>query len=93
VGEGRKAGAIRGAQMKAASQQKSYPKQNGRHVHRAVAEQKLGRSLQPGETVHHKDGNKQNFAPDNLEVLTGQSAHARIHVAEMLRARKQKHGY
>lgn len=41
------------------------------YEHRLVAEQKLGRRLLPGEVAHHKDENKQNNDPDNLEVLTG----------------------
>lgn len=40
------------------------------YEHRVVAEQKIGRPLVKGEHVHHVDGNKQNNAPENLEVLT-----------------------
>jgi hypothetical protein len=40
------------------------------YEHRVVAEQKIGRALAKGEHVHHIDGNKQNNAPENLEVLT-----------------------
>ncbi|WP_205522805.1 HNH endonuclease signature motif containing protein [Myxococcus eversor] len=40
------------------------------YEHRLVAEQVLGRPLLEGEQVHHKDGDKQNNAPANLEVLT-----------------------
>ncbi|QGH79043.1 HNH endonuclease [Streptomyces phage TomSawyer] len=36
--------------------------------HRYVMEQKLGRELVKGENVHHKDGNRQNNHPDNLEL-------------------------
>ena len=61
---------------------KTYPKLHGRHVHRTVAERVLGRKLKPGEIVHHKDGNKQNFSPDNLEVLPSQSEHAKLHMAK-----------
>jgi len=93
IGEGRKGGITRGKQIQAADQGKTYVKTGGRHTHRAVAEQKLGRALLPGEVVHHKDGNKRNNALENLEVLTNQSEHAKLHVAEMLRKRKERCGY
>ncbi len=57
----------------------SYPKLYGRHEHRVVAEQLLGRALLPGEVVHHKDHNKRNNDPSNLEVLDSQSEHCRLH--------------
>lgn len=40
------------------------------YEHRIVAEQKLGRPIAKGEQVHHIDGDKQNNAPENLEVLS-----------------------
>lgn len=61
------------------SNRKSYPKINNRHIHRIVAEQKLGRKLRPGEIVHHKDGDKQNYLPENLEILDSQKEHAKVH--------------
>ena len=48
------------------------------YIHREVMEQKLGRELKPGELVHHKDENKRNNDPDNLE-LTNRSFHAKKH--------------
>lgn len=36
--------------------------------HRIVMEQQLGRPLKRHEIVHHKDGNRQNNDPSNLEI-------------------------
>lgn len=71
---------------------KSYVKLKGRHMHRVVAERKLGRPLKKGETVHHDDRNKRNNDDSNL-VVTTQSKHIRLHIREMLAARKVKAGY
>lgn len=63
-------------------QGKTYTKRYGRHEHRVVAEEILGRKLKPGETVHHMDGNKRNNRPENIRVFRSQSEHAKFH-AEM----------
>ena len=60
-------------------EEKSYIKLNGRHMHRTVAEKKMGRPLRQGEVVHHRDGNKRNNRPENIEVLRNQSEHAKVH--------------
>lgn len=57
---------------------KAYRKYLGRHEHRKVAEEMLGRPLVRGEVIHHKDGNKLNNCPDNL-VITTQSLHMKEH--------------
>jgi len=48
------------------------------YIHREVLEQKLGRKLKPGECAHHKDENKRNNDPDNIELSTN-SLHTKHH--------------
>lgn len=57
----------------------TYEKTFGRHTHRIVAEQMLGRPLKPGEVVHHIDGNKRNNNPNNLMVFASQKEHTEWH--------------
>ncbi|MCC3459783.1 MAG: HNH endonuclease [Oscillatoriales cyanobacterium] len=48
------------------------------YLHRIIAEQTLGRSLKPGEIVHHMDEDKTNNSPENLVVCTA-SVHRQYH--------------
>ena len=59
---------------------KGYPRfrDSGKLVHRAVAVNKLGGKIYSGYEVHHIDGNKLNFRPSNLKVMS-KSQHARLH--------------
>lgn len=81
----------RGNTLRGRGDGKSYRKLGGRHEHRVIAEQKIGRSLLPGEIVHHIDGNRFNNDPENLVVIT-QSAHARGHSLERWRKVREAKG-
>lgn len=45
--------------------------------HRHVMEQHLGRYLDPGEVVHHIDGNPRNNSIGNLRLYPSQADHIR----------------
>lgn len=50
--------------------------------HRLVMAEHLGRMLDACEVVHHKDGDRQNNAIENLELMSGHKEHAATHAQE-----------
>ena len=48
-------------------------------VHRWIASKKLKRKLKPGEVVHHKNRNKLDNRPSNLQVFKNQKTHHAAH--------------
>lgn len=65
-------------------------------VHRAVASAMMGRDLTQDEDVHHRDGNKFNFDPDNLRVTDKaehgwKSAIQHFWVTRVIEERERRH--
>jgi len=61
--------------------------------HRDMAAMKLGRALEVGETVHHVNGNKEDWHPDNLIVFSSHRAHMLFENYLMRESRGVRHLY
>jgi hypothetical protein len=83
----------RGEEMKKAPQtevdERGYRRfvNSGHYVHRWVMEKELKRKLLRNEIVHHKNGNKLDNRPENLEVMT-RKEHYKIHVVPKMDERR-----
>ena len=92
-----KPGGVLSARIKSGNKQrgrglgKTYIKFLGRHLHRVLAEKKIGRPLKLGEVVHHIDGNKRNNSLSNLMVLESQAQHAKIHFSKEIGGGANEH--
>ena len=57
-----------------------YVRYGRQYLHRLVTSAWLGRELRDGEVIHHKDGDRTNNHPDNLEVVENNGIHCAMHV-------------
>jgi hypothetical protein len=60
-----------------------HPRASNGYVfeHILIAEEKLGRHLLPGETVHHRNGKRWDNRPENIHVFDSIGAHTKHHAA------------
>ena len=59
-------------------------KDSGVPVHIKVAEKKVGGPIYEGRVVHHRDGNKRNNNPANIQVME-RSDHSSLHAKKRKR--------
>lgn len=75
-----------GRKRKVYTDKKGYKRffDSGKLVHRWMAEKKIGGKIWKGRVVHHKDEDKGNFKPSNLQVMS-RGSHSRYHAKKRIR--------
>ena len=66
-------------------------KDSNKLVHRWAAAKKAGRPIPKGKVVHHKDGNKRNNDPRNLQEMS-RSGHSSLHSRQRRRDSRGRGG-
>ena len=69
----------RNIEQRRANKVEPYIRENGREVHKNIAEDMLGRKLERGEIVHHIDLDKRNNSKSNLYICKDRREHNRCH--------------
>ncbi len=59
----------------------------GRLLHQLIGEFVAGRPLRPDEVVHHRDHDKMNNHPDNIQIMTNRE-HGQYHSREYWKVKK-----
>jgi len=67
---------------------------NGKEIreHRKVMMDMIGRELNPGEVVHHKNGNRRDNRLENLTIMTA-GDHAKLHCQALIARRRPVEQY
>lgn len=91
IGEGRKGGKVVGDAKFGTGTSGWYLKRCGRHIHRTIMEEHIGRRLLSSEIVHHIDGNAHNNSIENLKLMS-RAEHMSLHRASITEGKRKYNG-